>query len=216
MFEGKLFVLSTWWCFFLEHTKVLMKQAKARIDAQRWFVGADQALIPWFSALLVLGAVFACSGSIFLFFCWCYSREVMKRCLWLQMVVWRRRTNQICYYRFPKIYHVLCIGICCIFSIHIISVAEKDFHDVNPNFLVPSYSLSQCRVIRQHLIWSMNSKHMVVVDINKVWFPFGLAMPVDWIHHCWHISIADETNIPFIFPLSDRNVTNGHENHFTI
>ena len=152
----------------------------------------------------------------FSFFCWWYSREVMKKCLWLQMAVWRRRTNQVCYYQFLKIFHVLCNGICCVFSTHTISVAEKDFHDVNPNFLVPSHSFSQCRVIRQHLIWSINSWHMVVVDMNNVWLPFGFVMPVDWIHHCWHMSIADDTDIPFIFPLSDRNVTKGHENHFTL
>ena len=132
------------------------------------------------------------------------------------MAVWRSRTNQVCYYQFPKIFYVLCNGICCVFNIQLISVSEKDFHDANPNFLVPSYSFSQCRVIRQHLIWSINSWHMVVVDMNNVWFPFGFAMPVDWIHHCWHVSIADDINIPFIFPLSDRNVTKGHENYFTL
>ena len=90
------FTFSTWWYFFFEHIKVLMKQAKTRINAQRWFIRAEQTLIPWFSMLLVLGTVFACSGSIFLYFCWWYSKEVMKRSLWLQMVVWRRKTNQVC------------------------------------------------------------------------------------------------------------------------
>ena len=102
-----------------------------------------------------------------------------------------------------------------VYFIHIISIAEKDFHDVNLNFLVPSYCFSQCRVIQQHLIRSINSRYRVVLDLNNVWFPFGFAVPVNWIHHCWHVSIIDDTNIPFIFPLSDRNVTKGHGNHFT-
>ena len=59
---------------------------------------------------------------------------------WLQTPVWRRRTNQICYYWFSEIFHVLCHGFCCIFSVRIISVAEKDLHVVNSNFLSPSYS----------------------------------------------------------------------------
>ena len=141
------------------------------------------------------------------FFCWWYSREVMKRYLQLQMAVSRRRTNQICYYRFSKIFHVLCNGVSCAFNIHIIRLAEKDFHDVNPNFLVPPYSFPTCRVIQQYLIW--------FVDMSNIWFPFRFALPVDWIHHCWHVSIADDTNIPFIFPISNRNVTKGHENNFT-
>ena len=56
----------------------------------------------------------------------------------------------------------------------LLSVAEKNFLDVNPNFLVPSYTFSQCRVLRQHLIRSIDSRHMVVVDINNVWFPLDL------------------------------------------
>ena len=98
----------------------------------------------------------------------------------------------------------------------LLSVAEKNFLDVNPNFLVPSYTFSQCRVLRQHLIRSIDSRHMVIVDINNVWFPFGFAMPIDWIYHCWQVNIADDTNIPFISQLSDRNVTKGHKNHFTL
>ena len=98
--------------------------------------------------------------------------------------------------------------------IYIISVAEKDFHDVNPNFLVPSYCFLQCRVIRQHLIRSIDFRNMVVIDMKNVWFPFVLAMHVNWIHHYCHVSIADDTSILFIFPLSDRNVTKD-ENHFT-
>ena len=131
------------------------------------------------------------------------------------MAAWRRSTNQVCYHWFSTIFHVLSNGDCCAFSIHIIRVAEKDFHDVNPNFLAPPYSFSKRRVIQQHLIWSIDSQQMVVVDMNNVWFPFRIALPVDWIHHCWHVSIADDTNIPFIIPLSNRNVTKGHENNFT-
>ena len=43
--------------------------------------------------------------------------------------------------------------------IYIISVAEKDFHDVNPNFLVPSYCFLQCRY---DSIWSDQS-------ISEIW-----------------------------------------------
>ena len=32
------------------------------------------------------------------------------------------------------------MGVCCVFSTHVISVAKKDFHVLNPNFLVPFYS----------------------------------------------------------------------------
>ena len=135
---------------------------------------------------------------------------------WLQTPVWRRRTNQICYYWFSEIFHVLCHGFCCIFSARIISVAEKDLHVVNSNFLSPSYSFLHCRVIRQYLIWSINSRHTVVVDINNIWSPFGFSTPVDWIHHCWHVSTADETNIPFILSLSYKNVIKWHENHLNL
>ena len=94
---------------------------------------------------------------------------------WLQTPVWRRRTNQICYYWFSEIFHVLCPGFCCVFSVRIISVAEKDLHVVNSNFLSPSYSFLQCRVIRQHLTWSINSRQTVVVDISNIWSPFGFS-----------------------------------------
>ena len=57
----------------------------------------------------------------------------------------------------------------------LLSVAEKNFLDVNPNFLVPSYTFSQCRVLRQHLIRSIDSRHMAVVDINNVWFSLDLS-----------------------------------------
>ena len=192
-----------------------MKQAKTWINAQRWFIGTEDTFISRFSTLLVLVTVFACSGSIFLFHCCCHSGEVAEGYLWLQMTVSRRRTNQVCNYWFPKIFHILCHGFCCIFSVHLILIAEKDFRYVNPNFLAPSYSFWQCRVIQEHLIWSINSRHIVVVDKNNFWFPFEFSKPVDWIHHCWHMSIADDANISFVFSLSDRNVTKGHENHFT-
>ena len=94
------------------------------------------------------------------------------------MVVWWRRTNQVCYYWFSDIFHVLCHGFCCIFSVYMINVAEKNFHDVNSNFLVPSYSFLQCRVIQQDLIWSIDFWHMVVVEVNNVWlFGFLLDLP---------------------------------------
>ena len=53
-------------------------------------------------------------------------------------------------------------------------VAEKDFHDVNPNFLIPYHSFLQCRVVQQHFIWSIDSWHMVGVDTK---FGFLLDLP---------------------------------------
>ena len=193
-----------------------MKQAKTWINTQRWFIGTEDTFISRFSTLLVLVTVFACSRSIFLFHCCWYSGEVVEGYLWLQMTVSRKRTSQVCNYWFSKIFHILCHGFCCIISVHLIRIAEKDFRYVNPNFLAPCYSFLQCRVIQQHLIWSINSRHTVVVDKNNFWFPFEFAMSVDWIHHCWHMSIADDTNISFVLPLSDRNVIKGHEKHFTL
>ena len=137
-------------------------------------------------SLLVPATVLSYSGPKFLFLCYWYSGEVLEGCLWLQMVVWRRRINQVCYYYFSEIFHVLFHEFCYIFSVRIISVGEKDFHDVNPNLLI-------------------------VVDLKKVWFPFGFVMLIDWIHHCCHVSIADDMNIPFIFPVSGRNVTKGQK-----
>ena len=75
--------------FLLETHQVLMKQAKTRINVHRWLIGTKKTLISRFPALLLLVAVFACSGSIFLLYCWWY---------------WRRRTNQVCYYWFSEIF----------------------------------------------------------------------------------------------------------------
>ena len=185
-----IFFLATHQCF--DETSKNTDQHKALV------IGAEQLLIPQFSTVLVFGTVLANSGSIF--FGWWYNREVMQRRLWLQIAVWRIKTNQLCYYWFLKIFHVLCNGV--------------SKYDVNPNFLLPTYSLLQCRMVWQHLIQLIYSWRMVVVDMNNIRFPFGFVMPVDWTHHCLHMSIAVDTNISFIFPLKDINVTKEHENHF--
>ena len=123
----EVFIFSTRWCFFLKHTNILMKQAKTWINAQRWFIGTEDTVISRFSTPLVLVTVFACSRSIFFFHCCWYSGEVVEGYLWLQITVSRRRTNQVCNYWFSKIFHILCHGFCCIFSVHLIPIAERVF-----------------------------------------------------------------------------------------
>ena len=41
----------------------------------------------------------------------------------------------------------------------------------------------------------------------NVWFSFGFTMSVNWIHHCWHVNIADEHPIQQTFLLSFHLVT---------